>query len=487
MKNFSVTRFMAYLLLIVMVVGVLPAQLFHLRFEINAEGDEPIYVLAGSDFQADSGDAAGSANIEAIIAQMKAAGYSKMDGFLFAGDYSVNATKTSNVNALKDTILNAGLGLTASNMVLVQGNHDNSNSYSGAEAGLVGSVLNNSGAADKDGYGVYVINEKDYPWHGGNESTVMQTANALDKYLDEKVAAEYDEPIFIVSHLPLNYNMRTLEGDGMYANYIFKALDDGAKAGLNIIYMFGHDHSNGWDDYLGGAAIYLEKGDKINIAQASKTEWKEETLSFTYMNAGYVGYYRNVNTGSETDLTMTVFEITEDDVTVKRFSASGLHDLKSVGVTNSYKNESGYEPNTEVIKSPQIIKLQKFITGETVTSNGVSVTAPNLTGLDAMKIFGTADTVKYSTTQFSSYASYDITPVGYTQGDAAKVTITLDAADGFDPARPVLVYDKSANKYTTARNHEINNGKNYLHPCRCLLFCLISKRYQKLALSAENP
>jgi hypothetical protein len=153
---------------------------------------------------------------------------------------------------------------------------------------------------------------------------------------------------------------------------------------------------------------------------------------------------------------MTVFEITENDVTVKRFSASGLHDLKSAGVTNSYKNESGYEPNTEVIKSPQTIKLQKFITGETFTSNGVSVTAPNLTGLNVTKIFGTADTVKYSTTQFSSYASYDINPVGYTQGDEAKVTITLDAADGFDPTRPVLVYDKSANKYTTA---SIANGK----------------------------
>jgi len=29
------------------------------------------------------------------------------------------------------------------------------------------------------------------------------------------------------------------------------------------------------------------------------------------MHAGYVGYYCNVNTGAETNLTMSVFDITE--------------------------------------------------------------------------------------------------------------------------------------------------------------------------------
>ena len=35
-------------------------------------------------------------------------------------------------------------------------------------------------------------------------------------------------------------------------------------------------------------SAFLEKGDKINIAQNSTTDYKEETLAFTYMNAGYV-------------------------------------------------------------------------------------------------------------------------------------------------------------------------------------------------------
>ena len=358
------------LLALVMILGMAPVADISGWFTKAQAAGETTYVLAGSDFQADSGDSAGIANINGIITQIKAAGYEKMDGFLFAGDYSVNATKTSNVTALKNTILNAGFGLEENDLVLIQGNHDNSASYGGAEAGLVGSVLNNSGANDAGNYGVFVINEKDYNWKGKNETVVKKTAENLKSYLDAKRNAEYTKPIFIISHLPLNYNMRTKnDGDGMYANYIFNVLNEAGEAGLNIIFLFGHDHSNGWDDYLGGSAIYLEKGDKINIAQASQTTWKEETLAFTYMNAGYVGYYRNVNTGSETDLTMTVFEITDDKVEVKRFSKDGLHDVKSKGVTNSYKNESGYSPDTTVYESPQTITLNKEITpaGEEIT------------------------------------------------------------------------------------------------------------------------
>ena len=90
-----------------MVVGLVPATVF----AAADSNTDPIvgtkYVLAGSDFQADSGDTAGKANINAIISEIKGAGYTTMDGFLFAGDYSVGATKTSNVTALKNTIQTA--------------------------------------------------------------------------------------------------------------------------------------------------------------------------------------------------------------------------------------------------------------------------------------------------------------------------------------------------------------------------------------------
>ena len=124
------------------------------------------------------------------------------------------------------------------------------------------------------------------------------------------------------------------------------------------VYQYGaHNHSNGWDDYLGGAAIYLEKGDNILIAQNSKTVFEEEALNFTYMNAGYIGYYRDVNEGSGATLTMTAFEFTDTDTTISRYDSDGEHNLKSAGVTNYFINETAYLPNTTVYTSPRTIEL----------------------------------------------------------------------------------------------------------------------------------
>lgn len=390
-------------------------------------------VIAGSDFQNPNGNDAGAQMVTSILAKMKDAGYTEADGFLFCGDYDYstvnNQTRTeAGITALKNAVTGTYSTLANDRMVLVEGNHD-----AAAASGLA-----TSGAHDAAEYGVYVINEDDYMWNNSNEATIQNTANALKSYLDTKAAEGFDSPIFVLSHLPLHYSMRTYyDGDGKYANYIFDVLNEAGAAGLNIIFLYGHDHSNGWDDYLGGAAVYLAKGDKINIAQGSKTTFNVETLNFTYMNAGFTGYYENKN-GADDTLTMTVFSITGDTVTVKRYSADGVHNLKSSGVTNSYKNEGGYyAPNTAVYASPQTITLGSVTPSVTVYDGNVSVTAPGLTGLKATK-----NTVSIDTSKYSAYVSYDITPAGYTQGDKATVAITLEDTDGFDASREVTVIDK---------------------------------------------
>ena len=289
-------------------------------------------------------------------------------------------------------------------------------------------------------------------WNNSDEATIQKTAASLKTYLDAKVAERYQKPVFVVSHLPLHYSMRTYnDGDGKYANYIFNVLNEAGASGQNIIFLYGHDHSNGWDDYLGGSAVYLAKGDKINIAQASQTVFQEETLNFTYLNAGFTGYYENHNSADDT-LTMTVFSIIDGTVKVERYDATGKHNLKSAGVTNSYKYEDGhYAPNAAEYGSPQTITLSSVTPPATATDGNVSVTAPGLTGLKVTKIDVTVDTSKYS-----AYASYDITAYGYTQG-TATVTITLDAEDHFDASRKVTVIDKtSTNPDTTV---PIVNGK----------------------------
>ena len=344
-KKMSVkNRVLAGVLAVIMLVSLLPAGVF-------AAGESTV-VIAASDLQNRAGHDAGVAKVNSILAKMP---YTSADGFLFAGDYDYGDTDSANGLAkLKTAVSAAYPQMGEANMVFVKGNHDDAST-----AGLSPSGANDPASGK---YGVFVINESDYMWHNDNEAKVKQTANALKSYLAAKRTAGFTAPIFVISHLPLHYSMRTRnDGDGQYANYIFDELNAAGNAGLNIIFLFGHDHSHGWDDYLGGSAVYLAKGDKINIAQASKTTFKEETLAFTYMNAGYVGYYEERNNGSETDLTMTAFEITDTQVTVNRYSTAGVHDLKSKGVTNSYKSETGYSPNTTVYNSPQTIALNKSI------------------------------------------------------------------------------------------------------------------------------
>ena len=429
----QIKKQLAYLLVVCMLLALLPTNVFAEDLASGAAGTESTVVIAGSDFQNQSGNTAGAATVTDILTQIKNADYTEADGFLFCGDYDYstvnNQTRTeAGITALKSAVTGTYSTLADDRMVLVEGNHD-----AAAATGLA-----TSGAHDTAEYGVYVINEDDYMWRNSDEATIRNTASALKAYLNGKVSEGYGKPVFVVSHLPLHYTMRTCnDGDGKYANYIFDVLNEAGASGLNIIFLYGHDHSNGWDDYLGGAAVYLAKGDKINIAQASKTVFKEETLNFTYMNAGFTGYYENHNDADDT-LTMTVFTVTATTVTVERYDADGKHLLKSAGVTNSYKNESGYSPNTDIYASPQYIALGTVTPSQTVADGNVSVTAPGLTGVTADK-----RTVSFDTSKYTAYVSYDITPEGYTQGDTASVTITLDAEDGFNMSGRVTVIDQT--------------------------------------------
>ena len=339
-------RLLSILLTFTFVIGLL----LTVPPSISA-ASEPVIVVAGSDFQHASGHSAGKEYLDRFISAMQEDGITDINGFLFAGDYDYdtfeNSAETTNgLNSVKESVS----VLDPEHSVYVQGNHD-------AAIGTCG--MSKSGANDHpDGlYGVFVINEDDFTWNGQIESSVKQTAQNLINYLNIKLNAGYDKPIFVVSHLPIHYNYRTRNnGDGIYGNYIFNALNEAAEKGLNIIFMFGHNHSSGWDDFLGGSSVFLKKGDTLNIPQGSKYSFTKETLNFTYMNAGYVSYYVNNGT-ADTTLTMSVFEIKDDSVDIKRYRTDGLyHYLKAQGSTNFF-DESHYSANKDVYPSPYTLEL----------------------------------------------------------------------------------------------------------------------------------
>ena len=368
MKNAvkKTNRFVSLILSLAIIVSSLAVigVISEASLKASAEGTVTT-VVACSDFQNNStnnnttNSNAGQAFVQSLIRQIQSSvGITTADGFLCCGDYSYTGLGSQSQSeeglaALKSAIS----GLMANdytNAKFVQGNHDPAST-----AGLAASG-NNDPASGK--YGVFVINHDDYQWGSRvNEATIKQTAENLRVYLNHKLAVGYTAPVFVVSHVPLHYSMRTKENDAMYANYIFDVLNDAGNNGLNIVFLYGHDHSNGWDDYLGGSSVYLTKGDSINIAQSSQTVFNAETLAFTYMNAGFTGYYENHN-GADDTLTMTVFQFDDNSLTINRVDQNGLHNLKSSGVTNSYKNETAYSPDTSVKTSPQSVSLDTTVT-----------------------------------------------------------------------------------------------------------------------------
>ena len=341
----------------------------------EAYADGETMLVAGSDFQASTNEES-AANVTDLLTAIKTyGGYAQVDGMLFGGDYTnaYGVTKEQSevgMAALREAATGVYPELNSSNMILIQGNHETA-------AGIEG--LAASGNNDRDEYGVFVVNEDDFKWRtylyddGFTEEQAtaieQQTATNLMDYLNGKIAAGYRKPIFVLLHVPLHYSPKTMyPGDSRNANYLFNVLNKGAKAGLTIICMYGHNHgSSAAEDFHGGGSVYLKPGDKINIAQNSTSAWKTETLAFTYMNYGFTGYVHS-NSGGDTALTMSVFTIGSDQVKVERYDnvnhydgnpVGTLHDLKSEG--KNCRSEEVFTPDTTVYASPQYIALSTQI------------------------------------------------------------------------------------------------------------------------------
>lgn len=350
-------------------------------FAENSVANETIRVIAASDFQPQTDIATGKNAMESILTAMEQDNITSADGFLFCGDYDYSTVGNSvatmaGVQAVKDVVSEI---VPQENMVFAQGNHDTAD-------GISQSGKNDPASGD---YGVFVINEDDYMWFNNDENRIKNTTQNLIDYLNGKLAISYDKPIFIVSHLPLHYTRRTeKDGDGQHANYIFNVLNESGAKGLNLFFLFGHNHSSGWDDHMGGSAIYLTKGDEIIIAQNSRaaSDCKTEVLNFTYLNAGYVGYYGD---NVDTLLTMTVFEITNNQVSVSRYNKDGIQLLKKRG-TNEYK---------KVYHSPQVTVLMDVPQQVHFLKNCIST---HKTGKGSISIIGGIATIEDIAVDFSA-------------------------------------------------------------------------------------
>ena len=392
-------RFFAIMLSAVLLLGVFP-------LTAMAQTPGETVLLAFGDFQPKDGVTKGQARLESILNTIRSAGIHRVDGLLCNGDYSVYYSKGESERGIR-VIKNAVDTLVDGPMVFTKGNHDPADS--------VGLALSGNNDAADGTYGVFVINENDYSERGTNRIAVQRTAVALRTYLEEKLQSGWDAPIFVVSHIPLHWgNLTMIDGTACNGFLLFDVLNYYGYRGLNIIHLYGHSHAYE-DDYLGGGAVYLKKGDKILIGQSytDMESYKEETLYFTYMNPGYTGYYSTDAEGVDTTLTATLFRIKGNEVVITRYDGQGEHNLKSAGVFNSYRFEHwplSPEPNTTVYPSSRRVTATEDVEIETPPVErpvGLVITTPpsktlyrigsamDLTGMQLTLVYEDGTTIPY--------------------------------------------------------------------------------------------
>lgn len=310
-------------------------------------------IFFASDYQAEDDFDAPADTLRSVLEAAKADGKS-IDRVVMCGDYTNDPKLHDYQLSPEDSIaeIREVVGEeTSAEIMFVQGNHD-----------ALTESIDSTGLHDCGDYLIYVLNtETDFPWKQGKVSgclaKVRKSSAAMKECFDELISKGETRPVFIAGHVPLQFTARTSSrhttGDNLYSSLMFDVVNEAAKD-LDIFYLFGHDHSKGWDCYLGGSCVYKAKGDSILIPEFDEMDvntdtYSEKVLNFTYLNAGYVGYYMNCgpeehNAGATSEysaadetLTGTVFEVYGDRVVITRYDGSGVHALGSEGEGDPYK------------------------------------------------------------------------------------------------------------------------------------------------------
>ena len=277
---------------------------------------------------------------------------------LICGDYTNDAllhdyqlSPEDSIAEIRDALDEEAPSVRDENIIFVQGNHDR-----------LTESISESGLHEFDDYLMYVLNtENDFPWKQGVTpgclKKVTKTAEAMGECFDRLIAEGETRPVIIAGHVPLHYSARTSSrhttGDNLYSSLLFDTIND-AASDLDSIYLFGHNHSKGWDCYLGGSCVYKAPGDKILLPVFDETrvttdEFSEKTLNFTYINAGYTGYYMNCGPGeysrdpesqyraADETLTCSIIEIYDDRIEITRYDEDGQHNIGSAGEADPYR------------------------------------------------------------------------------------------------------------------------------------------------------
>ena len=334
--NLKIKKVLAVLLAALMLTALALPALAAAPFEDGAYAS----IITGSDFQALGTEA--YERFGRFLNALKADGLETPDSMLVGGDYTklLFDYAVPGETQIREQMVAAYPDADPERVVCIQGNHDNPSSG-----------FTKTGFYDMGVYNLYVINEDDFPWlqlaRPGVELLIKKLASNIEEKLNELIAKGDLRPVFVLTHLPLHHTSRALNGDNLYASYIFNALNKAGET-LDIVFLFGHQHSGDYDDYIGGSVNFMAPGESIRVPKAGlpgKDAYTTETLTFTYANCGYVGYSDNgTDGGSTNELTLGVVRLTDARIRFVKYTESGLFRTDEV----ARKNASAGKENARI-------------------------------------------------------------------------------------------------------------------------------------------
>ena len=274
--------------------------------KLKVKYEEEPTILFASDYQGDNR----YQNTKELISITKK--YVTPNLFVMCGDYRVSLDdnyKESEEGILElSEIINSSFDVP---IITIQGNHDLPNTLG----------IPKKDYFETDKYIIYIINRDDYPNNQNEDNSkeiVEKTSKKLENYLKNQRGKK---PIFIVTHVPLHYTNRNNGEDNKYASILFDVINKYSK-NLDIVFLFGHNHSGIYDDYIGGSVNYIPKNNYINVGGINK----KEKINFTYMNAGYIGFSNNsVNDLSTNLLSISSIKVKKDILEIQRYTKDGLY------------------------------------------------------------------------------------------------------------------------------------------------------------------
>lgn len=339
-------KLLSLLLTLTIVATFMPA----MTFASFAADKAPVYVGFTSDVHQDEGVLkADKGNADALKNWIGAvlSGDAIFDSFGICGDLGSGARRSdvsnywngaATVFGVLDDYQEAG---KIKNQFVICGNHEyNPGKYTHEK--------NDTTLKYKDPGTTYSNENKDYILYSfgardDREEFLVDDIKNLQAFLDQN--SSFSRPIFILSHFPLHVygngktekteaNISSHDGSApKNAKKVFDLLNSAADKGLNIFYIWGHNHSADHTYY----DSFVTPNQTITIASDNAAVPTE--ISFTYAAAGTV---RNEKVGGqEVQGKGFVAKIEEKKVTLTYYGAKGNDFGKTEITLKENKNPGG--------------------------------------------------------------------------------------------------------------------------------------------------